>query len=449
MRNKIFTESEQPSSITLERVSAVANPKFKLIKSFGRVLQYYDEPKFWQYSATLNSKFLSQDGTDFSSVASGISLTSEKTVMVKCLCEAVERYCNHAFFNSSVAHVGAYNQLKDAALNPRNVGAFSENQLKNKNFKKFLISNNSRFSWTEGVSLTANKKILIPSQLIYLSYPHILDEPVIYPGISTGSAGGSCLSAALVRGICEIVERDAFMIFYLNKLEPKKIALNRLKDPKIQNLLDILSRYKMEVYSFDITTDIDIPTFLSVVVDRTGFGKSIALGLKCDLNQITAIIGSIEETFNSRSWLRTEYEKGEKKVALSDLLKNSDIRTRGLLWYPVEAIDNLSFLLNAPKSKDNINAKEIKRASGQQLEHILEIFKKHEYDVLYKDITLPVFKSLNYFVTKTIIPQMQPFYLNENYKLLGGRRLYDVPKKIGFKTKLRENQLNLYPHPFL
>lgn len=445
----LFSEKEPLIFSVYGSLAWVVSSEFKLIKDFGRIYQYYDEPKFWQYSAHLNSKFLVQDGNDFESIASGVSFASEKLAIAKCLCESMERYCNHAFFSRSTVCIKEYKELKSKALNPREIVAFSDNQLKDNNFKKFLIADDSKFSWTEGFSLTGDEKILIPSQLIYLSYPYVHGEPVIYSGISTGTAGGSCLSAALVRGIYEIVERDAFIIFYLNKLEAKKIALNRIKDPKIQNLLDILSRYKMEVYTFDITTDIDIPTFLSVVVDRTGFGKSITLGLKCDLNQITAIIGSIEETFNSRSWLRTEYEKNEKKITPSDLLKNSDIRTRGLLWYPVEAIDNLNFLLNALVSKDNINPKEIKRTSGQQLESILEMFKKHKYDVLYKDITLPVFENLNYFVAKTIIPQMQPFYLNENYKLLGGKRLYSVPKKIGFKTELREDQLNPYPHPFL
>lgn len=449
MVSYLFSEKEPLIFSVYNSLAWVVSSEFKLIKDFGRIYQYYDEPKFWQYSAHLNSKFLVQDGNDFESIASGVSFTSEKLAIAKCLCESMERYCNNAFFSRSTVCIKKYKELESKALNPREIVAFSDNQLKDNNFKKFLITDDSKFSWTEGFSLTGNEKILIPSQLIYLSYPYVRREPVIYSGISTGAAGGSCLSAALVRGICEIVERDAFMIFYLNKLEAKKIALNRIKDPKIQNLLDILSRYKMEVYTFDITTDIDIPTFLSVVVDRTGFGKSITLGLKSDLNQMTAIIGSIEETFNSRSWLRTEYEKSEKKVTPTDLLKNSDIRTRGLLWYPVEAIDNLNFLLNAPASKDNINPKEVKRTSGQQLEYILEMFKKHEYDVFYKDITLPVFKNLNYFVTKTIIPQMQPFYLDDNYKLLGGSRLYDVPKKIGFKTKLREHQLNPYPHPFL
>lgn len=447
--NHLFSEEERPVLSSYSLISGIVNPSFKLIKSFKRIVQYYDEPKFWQYSANLNSKFANQDGNDFESVASGVSFASEKLAIIKCLCESVERYCNHAFFDSSTSCVSNYKDLKVNALNPRNVVAFSNDQLKSKKFSKFLIHGNSKFSWTEGISLLSDEKVFIPSQLIYLSYPYVSGEPVIYPGISTGAAGGSCLSAALVRGICEIVERNAFMIFYLNKIETNKIAIDQIKDSRILNLLNTLNRYKLEVSVFDITTDIGLPTFLTVVVDRTGFGKAISLGLKCDLDSISAIVGSLEEVFNSRTWLRGEYEKSNKKIIQSDLLKNSDIRTRGLLWYPMDTIANLEFLLNSPTSKLNVAKKNTPKTSGRQLAYILDLFKSHEYDILYKDITVPIFKKMNYFVVKTIIPQMQQFYLDENYKLLGGSRLREVPKKMNLKTKLKMNQFNLFPHPFL
>lgn len=447
MKKSYFSEVELPVSSAYLNLSKVVS--LGLLKNFGRVLQYYDEPKFWQYSATLNSKFLKQNGFDFNSVASGLSFFSQEIAVIKCLCESVERYCNHTFFDSSTSYIGTYEMVKHDALNPSNVVGFSKNQLKNTNFRKYRINSKSKFTWTGGISLITDKKVLIPSQLIYLSYRYLPNEPIIYPGISTGAAGGSNISGALVRGICEIVERDAFMIFYLNKIPARKVKLNKISDSRLNKLLVILKRYNMEVFTFDITTDIKIPTYLSIVLDRSGFGKAVALGLKCDLDQIKAIIGSIEETFNSRSWLRTEYEKNTKKITVSDLLRNSDIRTRGLLWYPVSAIKNLDFLLGSSTFVSKIKTKEINKTSGQNLKYILQLFKEQGYDVLYKDITHPVFKKLNYFVVKAIIPQMQPFYLDENNKLLGGQRLYEIPGKLGFTAKKNEDQLNNFPHPFL
>lgn len=448
MTNQLFKEEEVSASITLDRLSKMADSKFGLINEFKRVLQYYDEPKLWQYSAFINSKFVSQNGGEFHGTASGVSFFSEKLAILKCLAEAVERYCNFAFFNTQVNFVGTYGALKIEGLDPKSVSGFSESQLKSENLRNNIIKNNSKFSWTEGISLTSGKKILIPSQLIYLSYPRLDDEPTIYPSISTGCAGGSCLSAALVRGICEIIERDAFIIFYLNKLHPFRINLDQIADERIQNLLRISRRYNMEIFSLDITTDILIPTFLSVVVNRTGIGKAVSVGSKSSINLIAALVGSIEETFNTRTWIRTEYESNYERVIPDNLTEKSNIKTRGFLWYGQDTIKKLDFFLKSPKSK--LIPSDIKKheSSGEQLKYLLNILKTQGYEVLYKEITIPIFKDLNYRVVKVIIPQTQQFYLNEKYKLLGGKRLYEVPRKLGYKAR-KEEELNAFPHPFL
>lgn len=448
MLASIFEEKEATVVTAFSRISKVSEVKYGLVNNFKRVLQYYDEPKLWQYSSTLNSKFVVNNSGDFKSVSSGVSFFSEKLAILKCLSEAIERYCNFAFFTSSVDFVGTYKSVKNKALDPKLVVGFSKRQLANKGFERFVVSGTSVFSWSGGESLTSNRKILIPSQLVYLSYPRLSNEPTIYPSISTGAASGSCLSSALVRGICEVIERDAFMIFYLNKLTARRVQLDKISDWQIQKLLQISKRYKMEIVSLDITTDIQVPTFLSIVVNYTGVGKAVSLGLKSSLNPIDALVGSIEETFNTRTWLRTEYENNPEKVVPSDLLKKPDIKTRGFLWYSTDVINNLDFLIKSPKSKFRFSTKGTNKIAGKQLKQLLTIFKKLEYDVVYKDITISEFKKLGYFVVKVIIPQMQPFYLNEKYKLLGGKRLYEVPEKLGFKGK-DEEDLNKFPHPFL
>jgi len=447
MKNKIYSEREAEFSATLKKLLVTTKSDFGLIKDIGRVLQYYDEPKPWQYSASIDSKFLNQKGRSFDSAASGISFFSEKYALLKCLSEAIERYCNFSFFKSSDKIISTFKVLKNDAIDPISIVGFSKNQLKSDALKKFRINNNSVFSWTQGKSLTTNQNILIPSQLIYLSYPFLKDEPSIYPSISTGCAGGECLSAALVRGICEIIERDAFMIFYLNKLPATKIQLELIDDSRIKALLNTFKRYCMEVYSFDLTTDITVPTFLSIVINRTGIGKSVSIGMKCGLDSTSALVGSIEETFTSRTWLRTEFESHPGKVSASDLLKKSDIKTRGFLWYPKSAIKKLDFLLNSQKRTSQLPLSRINKTSGEQLEILVSLLSKLGLEIIYKNITAPIFKKLNFFVAKVIIPKAQPFYLNESKKLLGGERLYKVPGKLGFKTS--NSKLNNFPHPFL
>ncbi|HBC72561.1 hypothetical protein A2379_05450 [Candidatus Amesbacteria bacterium RIFOXYB1_FULL_47_13] len=197
-----------------------------------------------------------------------------------------------------------------------------------------------------------------------------------------------------------------------------------------------------------MTTDIPVPTYLTVVINRTGIGKAVSVGMKCSLDPIAALVGSIEETFTTRTWLRTEYENHYRKVTRETLMKRSDIKTRGFLWYSRSAIGKLNFLLNSQKTSPNIPKSISSRSSGEQLEILINIFKKLGLDILYKDITIQVFRKMNYFVVKVIIPKAQPFYLNEARKLLGGERLYQVSQKIGF-NKNERRKLNNFPHPFL
>ncbi len=98
--------------------------------------------------------------------------------------------------------------------------------------------------------------------------------------ISTGAAAGGCLASALVRGIYEVIERDAFMISYLNKLENDKVDLEKIPDARITTLLSILNRYRIEGHIMDITSDLGVPTFVTILVDRTGIGPAIHCGLK-------------------------------------------------------------------------------------------------------------------------------------------------------------------------
>ena len=89
----LYSESEQDIDKTLLSLSLLVNKDYGLIKKIKRVRQYYDEPKFWYYSADVNDSYLKNDGRHFHSKSSGASLYSQKEALLKCLCELMERYC--------------------------------------------------------------------------------------------------------------------------------------------------------------------------------------------------------------------------------------------------------------------------------------------------------------------------------------------------------------------
>ena len=427
----------------LSQLLCITEPSYGLLHHVTRERQYADEPKFWHYSAALNPNFYPHRSTPFSSQAAGFSVVSKKTALLKCLCEAIERYCNFAFLEKEVVFTGSYLEAlhkNTSALDPEAVVAFSGQQLESPQFTPYRVTQTSTFRWVSGIDLLSSEPILIPAQLIYLSYPFLSDEPSFYPSISTGAAGGSSLTAAILRGIYEVVERDAFMIFYLNKLAASEIDLNALEkqNPEVQKLWNISKRYAIELRSFLLTTDLEIPVVMTIAVDRSGIGKAVSVGLKSDLDLLQATIGSMGEAFHSRTWLRVAHDAAPQKITKKLLLKSSSMKNRGLFWFDKKMIHHLDFWLkNTTKKTIRIEKQHLNDV--QKIQHLLSIFQQKKYHVFFKDITLPPFQKLGYVVVKVIIPELQPLYLNENFPLLGGKRL----------AELAAGEFNPVPHPFL
>lgn len=444
----LLHEVEPPASQILSRLLKVIVRDFDLIQFLHQGHQYYDEPKLWSYSARLNDKFSPHDGGALAAAASGCSFFSKKEALLKCLMESIERYCNFVFNHNAVSFVGSPRQLAKKKINfalPPLLTTFSQKQPPRQTSRD--LDDNSRLRWATCESLSDGSPLLVPCQSIWLSYPYLPKEPVMYPSISTGVAAGSCLSATLVRGILEIIERDAFIIYYLQKLPAPKINLELMKTNQVVRILEIVKRYKLEVHCFDITTDIGIPVMLSIVLDRTGIGKAVSVGLKSDLNPVGAVVGSITEAFHTRKWIRMEYEKNQRVVRPEDLLEDSNLVTRGLLWYPIRSIKCLDFWLKNCRTRI-VKEEGVPLSSGEQLKRTLHALAKHGHTVYWRSLMIPDLRRLNIHVVKTIIPQFQSLYLNEKYRLAVSDRVYEIPRKLGFRPK-RESELNTFPHPFL
>lgn len=435
--NAITTLSQKQ---TLRALLQILEPSNGLVQTFNRERQYYDEPKFWYYSATFNDRYLPHDGLNFSASASGCSFFSKDSALLKCLAESVERYCNYHFDNKFVSHYTTLDEVRDNIIPIERFVRYSRKQLNLRKYKKYVFASDQKTHWTDCISIATGKKQLIPCTSIYLSCPYVQTEPLLYPPISTGVAGGSSVLDATVRGIYEIIERDAYTIAYLRRVHSPKIRLDSVKDERVQHLLYLASRYNMEFICLDFTTDLKIPVVGALVIDKTGIGKAVSLGLKSDLNVIQAIIGSITEAFHTRGWIRRVFEEHmDNHVPQSSMLK------RGQWWYPRSKIRLLNFWITG-KQQSSMEITDKKIPLQQECDYLMQQLHQNGCSAYYKNLTLPIFEKLPYYVVKVIIPELQPLIFDEKHPALGGDRLSQVPKILGFQ---HSRGINQYPHLFL
>lgn len=425
-------------SIFFEKATKlIIDTKKEILIDIYRCPLYNDEPKIFAYSAIYRPRY--KNNTD---IANGFSFT-KKLALTKVLGELIERYClDH--YNPKPLLKSSKEKLSYPHLDPFCIVSFSKSQLKKKSFKEYLMDKTSRYVWVKGWSLTERKRKLIPKQLVAINYTKIKDEPIILAPISTGAAAGLSLNTALYRGICEVAERDAFLISYLNKLPSPKIDLASLKDKKIKKILHVFSRYLLELVVVDITTDLQIPAFVAIIIDQTGIGPAVSIGLKAGFNLRETIIGAIEEALMSRYWMRDKFIYKN----LSSKKTEDYIELRAFSWFSTKVIKNLDFWLENKNIKKNLNLDS--GSPNDNLKKATQLLKDKDIEILYVDLTNKKMKEYGFTVVKVIIPKLHPLYLNENYPYYGGNRLYDVPIKLGFYKKCKqEKELNKIPHPFL
>ncbi len=401
----------------------------KIIDSVNIIRQHNDDPKIYQYAILLNQpkRHLNGSGPGDKISTSGVSFTSREAALLKCVGEAMERFCLYNF---------SFKNLKRKSYSDKDCIDIS-----------FLMRGrvlvDKKLWWTAGFNLTANKKVFIPAQITYLSFPRKKDEIMLrFPCISTGAAGSFNKTQALINGIYEVVERDSFMNVYLGKIPVKKIDLRVIKSKILENILKSVHKCNMELHVFNTTNDLSIPSFLSLLVDRTGIGPAVTVGSKSNLNVVDAIIGSIAESIMLRPWARSLIVKSRKEM--NDLIRSDIMIKRTFYWLDPKMLKNLAFLLK--KKEERYIARTFKKTQAEELTMLVKTIKAKGYEIFYSDITSPQIKKFGYLVYKVFIPSLQPLYLREEEKsFVNIKRLKKVAGYFGVKKAI----INPVPHPFL
>ena len=81
------------------------------------------------------------------------------------------------------------------------------------------------------------------------------------------------------------------------------------------------------------------------------------------------------------------------------------------------------------------------------IKSILKTFKDLKIDVYCKDVTTEDVAEENFKVIRVICPQLIPLNGAYGRYYLGGKRLFEVPEKMGF-SRLSFDDLTTMPHPF-
>jgi bacteriocin biosynthesis cyclodehydratase domain-containing protein len=286
-----------------------------------------------------------------------------------------------------------------------------------------LFDRSARIEYSPVWSLRDGRSKYLPTSLLYFFYR----GAAAFAADSNGCAAGNTLEEAIVQGFLELVERDAYAIWWYNRLERPELDLGRFDDPYVRDLQNRLAQAGRRLWALDVTSDLGIPTFVAVTHWMQNGRENIEFGSGAHFDPRIALLRAMTELNQFLSLGLMGGGTGEK----SSLDGVAPLR-----------------LADHPYLTPNGNPM-VEPESGSKFGHLdtreqalacVSLAKRAGLDFLVLDQTRPDIEAP---VVRVIVPGLRHFY-----RRFAPGRLYDVPVKLGWRDRpLKENELNpIHPH---
>ncbi len=377
-------------------------------------------------------------------MASGVAF-EKHAALTKLFGEILERYA--ITVQPKKTTVDTYEGLLKKVMNPIDIiecNPYSDDVFRKLN-KNIGDLRREKFHWILGVEETESKKAMIPAQLVYLPFKKANGEPVLESPLSTGAAGGDTREDAVYGGACEVIERDSYMLSYLLKLTDPYVDLSGAKDVEISKLPSYFNRYNLELRIINTTRDLGVPSVAALVIDRTGLGPALSVGLKAGFNIKDIIIGSIEEALMVRNWIRDKFIYYEPDYKTHEHIYT--VEERAYYWFNIPMLKKIDFWLeNTKLIKYEDFKNKFESSEKNEYKRLVSALKRRGVRIYTAEVQTKKMKENKFFVVKTIIPSLQPMYLDEQNRYWGKKRLHSYAKLLKKEGAIKFNDI---PHPFL
>jgi ribosomal protein S12 methylthiotransferase accessory factor len=423
------------------------DPETGIVRWIVEISDDPGEPAIFNYSTKMadTSVYLPLGCYD---INGGAGMTREAAYGAA-LGEALERYCCSVYFKDELV-LGSHREVAKhgRALGPNELRLFHPRQREQIRYDWF--DEDAVICWTEAFSLTRDEPVLVPACLTYIPYyPFHRDrgECSIGPSISTGQACASTDSRAVLRGLCEVVERDAFTITWLQRLTPCAIDLH--SSPELERTFrERFARPHLEYSLLQLPSDIEISCVLCVLVDRSVRPPRVSTGGAASLEPREAVLKALVEAVQTRQWAKFLGQQPHPLVVEPDYSNNDDFEKHVFLYAYADMLESVGFLR---EPTDSVELGDLPRVdvedAGECLAEARARVEAVGAEVMVVDLTTDDVRDCGYRVVKVLVPSAQQLEGDHNHRLLGSPRLFDVPRRIGQGDRTYA-MLNPAPHPY-
>jgi oxazoline/thiazoline synthase len=281
----------------------------------------------------------------------------------------------------------------------------------------------AKMEWSPVWSLRDHRFRYLPTSTLYFFYR----GPYPYAADSNGCAAGNTREEAIVQGFLELVERDAYAIWWYNRLRMPEVDLNQFDDAYITDLKSQLGAAGRKLWVLDVTSDLGVPTYVAILHWMQDGKENIEFGSGAHFDPRISMLRALTELNQFLSIGLMGGGSGEK----SSLDGDTPLR-----------LEDHPFLLPSgkPSVTSDAGSKVALDNTRDQVLACVDIARRAGLDFLVLDQTRPDIETP---VVRVIVPGLRHFYIR-----FAPGRLYDVPVKLGYLDQpLTENEFTQFlPH---
>lgn len=381
-------------------------------------------------------------GTDFGGrVSSGFGLTIDASPLARLIsvAEAAERYSLAPFRNQPVVWARA-SEMCGNILDPGRVPRCSDREYSHPSCPFVPFDSAARVRWMQGVELTSGEAIWLPAIMGWYGLPNIREEERFWYPISTGCAVHTDIAEALIRGILEVIERDAVTIAWLQKLSLPEIYASSLSE-KARYLIEWSDRHFIETHVFDATTDLAVPTVFCLQLSAYDDQASQVVGSASARSIAAAAEKALLEAVMMRERLDSEQPGPETRAEIKSLVDSS------LYMGSPGRRQAFDFLLASAGKSGIDHARLLPDASELALRCLIDTMSAKGMQVIAVDHTSRELHAAGLAAVCVVIPDLLPMSLWPYGQFRAHPRLTTAPAAMGHPS-LPEEELNPWPLPF-
>jgi oxazoline/thiazoline synthase len=448
------------SRATVARFRKHVSPLTGVVSRLERIAA--DLPMNTNYYATHNFSFRPQTADELRAGLNGGSFGKGSTAEqgeASALMEAIERYSG-IFQGDEIRVTRRFTDFPPGnAILPNDVLLFSDAQYRRGAADASEwgeappaaspFDPSDQIEWSPVWSLRDERFKYLPTSLLY--FFHKGPGGYRVHADSNGCAAGNTLEEAIVQGFLELVERDAYAIWWYNRLQRAEVDLSQFDDPYIRDLKIQLAETGRRLWVLDITSDLGIPSFVTIAQWRENEQEFIDFGSGAHFDARIALLRAMTELsqflsiglMGGRGQNPASQEPPQETIRATShevpppfRLQDHPYLTPGGGTALVQA-DTGSRLSSNLSS--NLGPRFGRLDTREQVKACVDLVGREGLDFLVLDQTRP---DIEVPVVRVIVPGLRHFY-----RRFAPGRLFDVPVKLRLRERpLSEDELNpLHP----